>query len=95
MQRIGTGCMNPPELVSMQPGLLVAELTLSGVGIVIRKRQNTRRCDLCKRCKKMDERGTPYTEWCRKEEVGARGAHLVTARWRSICWMAGSREDAR
>ena len=30
------------------------------------------------------------------EEVGARGVHPVTARWwRSICWMAGSREDAR
>ena len=29
------------------------------------------------------------------EEVGARGVHPVAARWRSICWMAGSREDAR
>ena len=35
MRRKGIGCMNPPQLASMQPGLLVPELTLSGVGFVI------------------------------------------------------------
>lgn len=46
---------------------------------------------------------TPYTEWCWKEEVGARAVHQVTARWRRTfggsnlldLGMAGSRDDAR
>lgn len=45
MQQMGTGCMNPPDMVSMQPGLLEAELTLNDVGFVIQKREKLKhRC---------------------------------------------------
>ena len=65
----------------MQPVMLVAELTQSGVEIVYRKPESSgivqRFLQWLRKSDESSQRGTPYTERCRKEEIGARAAHQL------------------